>query len=34
MAKNIFNWTFSDIVGFLRDRGFIYSHARGSHQIG
>jgi predicted RNA binding protein YcfA (HicA-like mRNA interferase family) len=31
MAKNIFNWIFSDIV--VRDRGFIYSHARGSHHF-
>ena len=31
MAKNIFNWTFSDIAAFLRKHGFVYSYARGSH---
>jgi len=31
MAKNIFNWTFTDIEKFLKQNGFTYSHVRGSH---
>jgi predicted RNA binding protein YcfA (HicA-like mRNA interferase family) len=31
MPKNVFNWTFSDIVDFLKKYNFVYAHAKGSH---
>jgi len=31
MPKGLFNWTFKDIVDFLKDNGFKHSHTEGSH---
>jgi len=31
MPRGIFNWTFSDVVEFLKKHGFVYTHAKGSH---
>ena len=31
MPKGIFNWTFADVVGFLKKNNFVYSHVKGSH---
>ncbi|MBU3942802.1 type II toxin-antitoxin system HicA family toxin [Patescibacteria group bacterium] len=31
--KKVFNWTFSDIVSFLKKYKFSYSHTKGSHQF-
>jgi len=31
MTKDIFNWTFTDVEKFLKQHGFIYAHAKGSH---
>jgi len=31
MPRGIFNWTFSDVVKFLKNYGFVYSHSKGSH---
>jgi len=31
MPRNVFGWKFSDIVSFLKNRGFIYTHTKGSH---
>jgi len=31
MPKRVFNWTFSDVVEFLKKYGFIYTHTKGSH---
>lgn len=31
MPNHLFNWTFRDVVSFLKDRGFIHHHTRGSH---
>ena len=31
MTKGIYNWTFSEVKDFLKDNGFVYSYAKGSH---
>jgi len=31
MPRRVFNWTFTDVVEFLEEHGFVYSHTRGSH---
>ncbi|MCL5012197.1 MAG: type II toxin-antitoxin system HicA family toxin [Patescibacteria group bacterium] len=31
MPRGIHNWTAEDVVRFLKDRGFIHNHTRGSH---
>lgn len=31
MPRGVFNWTFTDVVEFLKEHGFVYSHAKGSH---
>lgn len=31
MPKGVFNWTFSDVVDFLKKYSFIYAHTKGSH---
>lgn len=31
MPKKVFNWTFSDIVKFIKEYGFVYTYTKGSH---
>lgn len=31
MTRGVFNWTFDDVVRFLRDHGFTLNHVEGSH---
>jgi predicted RNA binding protein YcfA (HicA-like mRNA interferase family) len=31
MPKGYFNWSFNDVVKFLKDYGFGLNHTRGSH---
>ena len=31
MPRSVFNWTFNDIVRFLKDNGFRLSQTEGSH---
>jgi predicted RNA binding protein YcfA (HicA-like mRNA interferase family) len=31
MVRGIFNWTAEDVVRFIKERGFILNHAKGSH---
>lgn len=31
MIKRVSNWTFSEITKFLKAKGFIHSHVKGSH---
>lgn len=31
MPNRFFNWTFKDVVSFLKKRGFRHHHTRGSH---
>jgi predicted RNA binding protein YcfA (HicA-like mRNA interferase family) len=31
MPRGIFNWTFNDVIDFLKRNGFIHSHVKGSH---
>ncbi len=31
MVQNVFNWTFSEAVDFLKNYKFIFSHTKGSH---
>ena len=31
MTRGVFNWTFDDVVRFLKDRGFTLNHVEGSH---
>lgn len=31
MPRSIFNWTFSNVVEFLKKYNFVYSHTKGSH---
>jgi len=31
MPKNVFNWTFSDVVDFLKKNNFVYAYTKGSH---
>ncbi|MDE2019492.1 MAG: type II toxin-antitoxin system HicA family toxin [Patescibacteria group bacterium] len=31
MPHGVFNWTAEEVVRFLKDRGFILNHTRGSH---
>jgi predicted RNA binding protein YcfA (HicA-like mRNA interferase family) len=33
VSRGIFNWTFREIVDFLQENGFKYSHAKGSHHF-
>lgn len=32
MAKDVFNWNYSEVVYFLKKHQFVYSHTRGSHE--
>lgn len=29
--KGVFNWTFTDVVNFLKEHGFTHIHTEGSH---
>lgn len=31
MPRGLYNWTFKDIVNFLRNNNFKYTHTEGSH---
>ena len=31
MPRNINNWTYKDVVTFLRENNFVLNHTRGSH---
>jgi predicted RNA binding protein YcfA (HicA-like mRNA interferase family) len=31
MPRGVFNWTADDVIRFLRDNGFAFSHSQGSH---
>lgn len=31
MPNKLFNWTFKDVVSFLKEHGFRHHHIRGSH---
>jgi len=31
MPKGVFNWTFNNVINFLKNHGFIYAHTKGSH---
>lgn len=31
MTRGVFNWTFNDVVRFLRDHNFTHNHTEGSH---
>lgn len=31
MPRGIFNWTYHDVVDFLKENGFLLNHSRGSH---
>ena len=31
MTRTVFNWTFDDVVRFLKDNGFVHKHTEGSH---
>ncbi len=31
MAKDVFNWTFTDVVKFLKNHNFVHSNTKGSH---
>lgn len=31
MPRGLNNWTFHDIVNFLKEHGFHHTHSRGSH---
>ena len=31
MTRGVFNWTFNDVVRFLKDQGFVLGHVEGSH---
>jgi len=31
MTRGVFNWTFNDVVRFLRDHNFRLKHIEGSH---
>jgi len=31
MARNVFNWTFSDVEKFLKEYHFTHTHTEGSH---
>lgn len=31
MSRGLNNWTFKDIVDFLKEHGFRHTHTRGSH---
>lgn len=31
MPNNLFNWTFNDVVRFLKDYGFTWNYTKGSH---
>ncbi len=31
MVRGIHNWTFQDVVNFLRDHNFQHNHTEGSH---
>ena len=33
MPRGYFNWTFSDVVRFLRDHDFRHNHTEGSHHF-
>ena len=31
MTRGVFNWSFHDVVSFLKDRNFKLNHTEGSH---
>ncbi len=31
MPRRLYNWTFHDVVSFLKDHGFRHNHTEGSH---
>lgn len=31
MTRGLFNWTFNDVVSFLKERKFILNYTNGSH---
>ena len=31
MPRGVFNWTFDDVVRFLKDSNFAHAHTEGSH---
>ena len=31
MTRGVFNWTFDDVVRFLKAHGFTLTHVKGSH---
>ena len=31
MTRRLYNWTAEDVVRFLKSRGFLLNHTRGSH---
>jgi predicted RNA binding protein YcfA (HicA-like mRNA interferase family) len=31
MSRNVFNWTFNDVVRFLKDYNFSLNHVEGGH---
>ena len=33
MPRGLRNWTFTDVVRFLKDRGFVFSYTNGSHHF-
>ena len=33
MPRGIQNWTFNDVVKFLKQHAFIYNYAKGSHHF-
>ncbi|KKU66912.1 MAG: hypothetical protein UX89_C0018G0010 [Parcubacteria group bacterium GW2011_GWA2_47_16] len=33
MPRGLRNWTFKDVVNFLKNRGFVYSYTHGSHHF-
>ncbi len=33
MTRGVFNWTFHEVVNFLKDKGFRLNHTEGSHHF-
>lgn len=33
MPRGLRNWTFKDVVSFLKDHGFVFSYTNGSHHF-
>jgi len=31
MPRGIYNWTFKDVVSYLKKHGFVFGHTKGSH---